>query len=111
MKKLFSMAAITAVTLIALLVWHFAAHAHDHSRPELNSRFEGLHIRPHMGSQRSLQPSSSFGFTGKTQIAFHRTPKIGDPLERGPVRRASPLCATCPHVQPIGNTRLHTDLI
>jgi hypothetical protein len=36
------MAAITAVTLIALLVWHFAAHAHDHSRPELNSWFEGL---------------------------------------------------------------------
>jgi hypothetical protein len=92
MRKIFSMAAITAVTLIALLVWHFAAHAHDHSRPELNSWFEGLHIRPHMGSQRSLQPSSSFGFTGKTQIAFHR-------------------CATCPHVQPIGNTRLHTDRI
>ena len=42
MRKIFSMAAITAVTLIVLLVWHFAAHAHDHSRPELNSWFEGL---------------------------------------------------------------------
>ena len=42
MRKVFSMAAITAVTLIVLLVWHFAAHAHDHSRPELNSWFEGL---------------------------------------------------------------------
>ncbi len=41
MRKIFSMAAITAVTLI-VLVWHFAAHAHDHSRPELNSWFEGL---------------------------------------------------------------------
>ena len=36
-RRIFSMAAITAVTLIVLLVWHFAAHAHDHSRPELNS--------------------------------------------------------------------------
>jgi hypothetical protein len=42
MKKVFSMAAITAVTLIVLLVWHFVAHAHDHSRPELNSWFESL---------------------------------------------------------------------
>ena len=41
MRKIFSMAAITAVTLI-VLVWHFVAHAHDHSRPELNSWFEGL---------------------------------------------------------------------
>jgi hypothetical protein len=44
MRKIFSMAAITAVTLI-VLVWHFAAHAHDHSRPELNSWFEGLKSR------------------------------------------------------------------
>ena len=42
MTKIFSMAAITAATLIVLLVWHFAAHAHDHSRPELNSWFESL---------------------------------------------------------------------
>jgi hypothetical protein len=42
MKKVFSMAAITAVTLIVLLVWHFVAHAHDHSRPELDSWFESL---------------------------------------------------------------------
>ena len=42
MRKIFSMAAITAVMLIVPLVWHFAAHAHDHSRPELNSSFEGL---------------------------------------------------------------------
>jgi hypothetical protein len=42
MRKVFSIAAITAVTLIALPVWHFAAHAHDHSRPELNRWFEGL---------------------------------------------------------------------
>ena len=41
MRKIFSMAAITAVTLI-VLVWHFVAHAHDHSRPELNTWFEGL---------------------------------------------------------------------
>jgi hypothetical protein len=42
MRKTFSMAAITAATLIVLLVWHFVAHAHDHSRPELNSWFESL---------------------------------------------------------------------
>jgi hypothetical protein len=42
MRKIFSMAAVTAATLVVLLVWHFAAHAHDHSRPELNSWFEGL---------------------------------------------------------------------
>ena len=42
MRRIFSMTAITAVTLIALPVWHFAAHAHDHSRPELNRWFEGL---------------------------------------------------------------------
>lgn len=42
MRKTFSMAAITAATLIMLLVWHFVAHAHDHSRPELNSWFESL---------------------------------------------------------------------
>jgi len=42
MRKIFSMAAITVVTMIALPFWHFAAHAHDHSRPELNSWFEGL---------------------------------------------------------------------
>ena len=35
-------AAIRAATLIELLVWHFAAHAHDQSRPELNSCFESL---------------------------------------------------------------------
>ena len=34
-------AAITAATLIVLL-GHFVAHAHDHSRPELNNWFEGL---------------------------------------------------------------------
>ena len=28
--------------VIVLLVWDFAAHAHDHSRPELNSWFESL---------------------------------------------------------------------
>ena len=42
MRKIVSMAATTVVTMIALLVWHFAAHAHDHGRPELNSWFEGL---------------------------------------------------------------------
>ena len=42
MRKIFSIAAITALTLIVLLAWHFAAHAHDHSRPELNSWFESL---------------------------------------------------------------------
>ena len=35
-------AAIRAATLIVLLVWHFAAHAHDQSRPELNNWFESL---------------------------------------------------------------------
>jgi hypothetical protein len=38
MRKIFSMVAVTAVPL----VWHFAAQAHDHSRPELNSWFESL---------------------------------------------------------------------
>ena len=42
MMKIFSMAAITAATLIVSLVWHFVAHAHDHSRPELDSWFESL---------------------------------------------------------------------
>jgi hypothetical protein len=38
--KIFLMAAIRAV--IVLLAWPFAALAHDHSRPELNSWFESL---------------------------------------------------------------------
>jgi hypothetical protein len=42
MRKIFSMAAITAATLIVQLVWHFVAYAHDHSHPELNSWFESL---------------------------------------------------------------------
>ncbi|WP_156944274.1 hypothetical protein [Bradyrhizobium sp. Ec3.3] len=34
---------MTAIrALIVLLVWHFAANAHDHSRPELDSWFESL---------------------------------------------------------------------
>jgi hypothetical protein len=42
MRKIFSMAAITAATLIVLPVRHFVTHAHDHSRPELDSWFESL---------------------------------------------------------------------
>ena len=38
--KISMVAAIRVV--IVLLVWDFAAHAHDHSRPELNSWFESL---------------------------------------------------------------------
>jgi hypothetical protein len=34
---------MTAIrALIVPLVWHFAAHAHDHSRPDLNNWFESL---------------------------------------------------------------------
>ncbi|WP_441256247.1 hypothetical protein AB7Z32_12070 [Bradyrhizobium sp. 482_C4_N1_1] len=40
MTKIFLMATIRVV--IILVVWHFAAHAHDHSRPELDSWFESL---------------------------------------------------------------------
>jgi len=38
--KTFLMATIRVV--IGLLVWPFAAHAHNHSRPELDSWFESL---------------------------------------------------------------------
>ena len=42
MTRMPLVAANTATTMIVLLVWHFAAHAHDHNRPELNSWFESL---------------------------------------------------------------------
>jgi len=38
--KIFLMVTIRVV--IILVVWPFAAHAHDHSRPELDSWFESL---------------------------------------------------------------------
>jgi hypothetical protein len=38
--KTFLMTTIGAV--MVLPIWHFAARAHDHSRPELNSWFESL---------------------------------------------------------------------
>lgn len=42
MTKMPLMAANAATTLIVLLASHFAAHAHDHNRPELNHWFESL---------------------------------------------------------------------
>ena len=42
MTKIPLMAANAATTLIVLLASHFAAHAHDHNRPELNRWFESL---------------------------------------------------------------------